>query len=143
MNNEVRELQQHFCPFGYLDLQQACKIWDQVWLYESDLFEIIDDFRESCGFWDFEKLDPVYCILEHILQMARNQIEELTGYDFMNDFSGSWSEIYTYGNFMCSSFDYSEDARAELIVKVKPHLQELLNDKWCRYLFSELGIGAE
>ena len=39
------------------------------------------------GYDSFENIDPVASILDHILQMARNKIEELTGYDFINDFS--------------------------------------------------------
>ena len=57
-------------------------------LCEQDLFEVIEEFRESCGYDSFESLDPVYCVLDHILQMARNHIEEKTGYDFLKDFSG-------------------------------------------------------
>jgi len=60
------------------------------------LFEIIEEFRESVGYTDYESIDPVYCILDHVLQMSRNAIEELTGYDFINDFSGIGTEIYTY-----------------------------------------------
>jgi hypothetical protein len=40
------------------------------------------------GYEGFDNLDPVYCILEHILQQARNQIEDITGYDFINDYVG-------------------------------------------------------
>ncbi len=140
MKNEVNELQLHFCPFGYLDIQRACEIWDELWLYERELFEIIDDYRESCWYSCFDNIDPVYCVLEHALQMARNKIEELTGYDFMNDFSGAGSEVYTYGNFMCSSYDYSESAIEELKTKISPYLQQLNADKWCRYVFEELEI---
>ncbi len=37
--------------------------------------------------WD--GFDPVYSVLDHVMQTARNKIEEITGYDFINDFSGS------------------------------------------------------
>lgn len=142
MKNEAQELASSFCPFGYLDLQAACAIWDAIELRESDLFEIIDNERESFGLEGFDKLDPVAAVLEHILQMARNRIDEVTGYDFLNDFS--WSgEIYTYSNFMCSSYDYSEEAVAELKRIVLPHLTNLKKDRFCDYLLSELEIGAD
>jgi hypothetical protein len=102
MRNDTRELQLHFCPFGFLDIRAACAIWNEIWLYEYELFEIIDDARENLGCSDFDNIDPVASVLEHILQIARNKIEELTGYDFINDFSWSWTEIYTYWNCMCS-----------------------------------------
>jgi len=89
IKNEVQELQIHFSPFGYLDLQVACEIGDHVDLREGELFEIIDDFRENCGMDNYGDVDPVYVILDHILQMARNHIEQITGYDFINDFSGN------------------------------------------------------
>ena len=143
MKNEVQELQIYFSPFGYLDLQRACQIWDELWLYERSLFEIINEYRESCGYDNYESIDPVYCVLEHILQMARNHIEEVTGYDFLNDFSGSWTEIYTYGNYMCSSYDYSEDAIDELNSKVSTCLDELMQNKWCQYFLTEIGIGLD
>lgn len=43
MRNTVNELQLHFSPFGYLDLQAACAIGDAFELHEGELFEIIDD----------------------------------------------------------------------------------------------------
>jgi len=54
-------------------------------LYEQTIFEIIDDFRESVGQESFEGIDPVYCVMEHVLQNARNTIDNETGYDFIND----------------------------------------------------------
>ena len=79
-------------------------------------------------------------MLDHILQMARNHIEEITGYDFINDFSGSGTEIYTHSNFMCSSYDYSSNAIEELKEKTLPFIDELMQDKWCEYLFTELEL---
>ncbi len=74
--------------------------------------------------------------------MARNYIDEVTGYDFLNDFSGSGSEIYTFGNYLCSSYDWSDEAREELKPKVIPFQKELMKNKWCRYFLSELEIGV-
>jgi len=107
------------------------------------LFEIIDDFRENCGESDFSKIDPVYSVLEYILQKARNRIEEVTGYDFMNDFLGNGTEVYTHGNYMCSSYDYSSGAVLEFKEKIAHHLDCLMHNKWCCYVFSELEIGVD
>jgi len=74
--------------------------------------------------------------------MARNKIDDVTKYDFINDYSGT-GEIYTYGNYMCSSYDYSDEFREELKEKTKPYMKELREDKWCSYIFSELEIGAD
>ncbi len=74
--------------------------------------------------------------------MARNKIEELTGYDLVNHFSGAVGEVYTYGNFLCSSYDYSEGAIEELKTVITPYLEQLYTDKWCRYILEELEIGG-
>ena len=96
MNNDTRELQSYFCPFGYLDVQAACKIGEALSLSEADLFEIIDNDRESLGYDNYELIDPVASILEHVLQQSRQAIEECTDYDFLNDYQGAGSEIYTH-----------------------------------------------
>lgn len=59
-------------------------------------FEMIDNDRKMLGYENYESFDPVATVLEHILKKSRQLIEELTGYDFLNDFSKSGSEIYTY-----------------------------------------------
>lgn len=87
MRNTVEELQGCFSPFGYLDLQAICQIGEALELHEYELFAIIDDFRESIGYQSWEGIDPVYCVLDYVLQMVRNKIEEVTGYDFINDCS--------------------------------------------------------
>lgn len=58
-------------------------------LSESELFDIIGDSRESMGYQNWDGFDPVYSVLEHVVQTARNKISEVTGYDFINDFSGT------------------------------------------------------
>ena len=44
---------------------------------------------------------------------------------------------------MCSSYDYSDEAREELIEKVAHHLDELKQDKLCNYFLTELEIGVK
>lgn len=140
MKNEMSELQGHFCPFGYLDIQAACKIWDGIDLNEHDLFEVMLEFKESTWISNWEDIDSVYCILEKILQESRAEIERLTGYDFINDFQWNWSEIYTHWNFMCSCYDYWEAAMLELKSMIQPHIKELQNNKYVNYFLTEVGI---
>ncbi|MCG7549029.1 MULTISPECIES: hypothetical protein [unclassified Pseudoalteromonas] len=85
----MSELQGYFCPFGSLDIRAICKIGDDLDMHEGELFEIIDDFRESIGSESWDNIDPVYCVLDYVLQEARNRVSEITGYDFINDFSGA------------------------------------------------------
>lgn len=140
MKNSVSELQSYFCPFGYSDIQAVCEIWDETELKESKLFDIIDDSRKSMDYLNWDGFDPVYSVLDHVMQTARNKIEEITGYDFINDFSGSWTEINVHGNFMCSSIDYSDNAVEELVKNITWNIAELVKDKFCQYLFNQLNI---
>ncbi|MGL1955837.1 MAG: hypothetical protein OCD00_00780 [Colwellia sp.] len=41
---------------------------------------------------------------------------------------------------MCSRFDYSESAIAELKEKIVPYLEQLTSDKFTKYFISEVGI---
>lgn len=140
MRNTVSELQGYFCPFGYLDIRAVCKIGDDLDMSENELFDIINDFRESIGSESWDSIDPVYWVLDHVMQEARSKISEVTGYDFINDFSGAWTEIYVHGNFMCSSFDYSENAVEDLKDNISMDIAELVEDKFCKYLFEQLNI---
>ncbi len=45
--NSTERLMSYFCPFGSLDIGTACDIGDKVGLHEWQVFEVIDEFRES------------------------------------------------------------------------------------------------
>ena len=89
-------------------------------------------------------MDPVYCVLDHILQMARNELDDVLGYDFQNDYRGGGTEIYTYGNFMCSSFDRSEGARGELQEKLDSATEEqrraLSDNRFVTYFLNQADL---
>ncbi len=142
--NSVDRLSSCFCPFGYLDLKTACSIGDEIWMIETDIFEIIDDFRESIWLGGFNDIDPVYCVLDYVLQMARNLIDEELNYDFINDYSWAGTEIYTYWNYMCSSYDWScwaVDELTNVLQSATPESQvQILSDRYCLYFLRELGI---
>ncbi len=91
----------------------------------------------------FDQMDPVYCVLDHILQMARNEIDDVLGYDFQNDFRGD-TEFYTYGNFMCSSYDWSEAAKDELTEKLdeasSEQLRQLRDNSFVAYFLEQVEI---
>jgi hypothetical protein len=74
--------------------------------------ECVQEFAESCGI-TFEKCDPVFCVLDAILQEARNEISKECNFDFINDIKKGY--IDTYGNFMCSSYQCTSNAKEELI----------------------------
>jgi hypothetical protein len=65
---------------------------------------------------------------------------EVTGYDFMTDFSGSGTKIYTHGNFICSQLDYSDAAVEGLVKNISSDITGLMEDKYCKYLFEQVTI---
>lgn len=65
-----------------------------------------------------DKLDPVCCVYEAILGEFRGELEEKTGFDFEND-SEAKTSLYVAGNYMCTSFDYNEEAKQEIVTKIK------------------------
>ena len=115
-------------------------------LTPADIFDIIEDDRECMGYGQieaFDQMDPVYCVLDHILQMARNEIDDVLGYDFQNDFRGD-TEFYTYGNFMCSGYDWSEAAKDDLTNRLdeasSEQLRQLRDNKFVAYFLKQVEI---
>lgn len=102
-----------FCPFGSLDIQAAVNAALQAGKDADFVYESVSEFAEQCG-QPIDKCDPVYCVLDAILQEARNEISKECNFDFIND-TQSNAEITTYGNFMCSSYEVDEEAKEELI----------------------------
>ncbi len=108
-----------------------------------DIFEAIEYDKESWGLDDFCKMDPVYCVLDHILQMARNEIDEVLGYDFINDLTCGL-EFNTHGNFMCSSYDFSDEAKGELTQRLdeasSEQLRQLRDNSFVAYFLEQVEI---
>ena len=108
-----------------------------------NIFETIESDKESWGRDDFSYIDPVYCILDHILQMARNEINDVLDYDFLNDLTCG-KEIYTHGNSMCSIYIASDEAMRELIEKLNAasseQLRQLQDNSFVRYFLKQVEI---
>lgn len=122
------------CPFGSMDLRKAIETAMEVNLTGQELFELVEDFAKECDY-KFSDVDVVYIIYDHILQMARNHIDNIINYDFINDTKEG--EIYTYGNYFCTQYDYKDTAIKELSDKINestPEQKERLIDceftKW-------------
>lgn len=142
MKNDIKTLEASFSPFGCLDLKRCCEIGDEVWTDEHRIVEIIHEFMSDCWLTKYEDVDPVYCLMDHALQVARNEIEAATGYDFVNDCSPAAWEIYTHWNYMCSGYCYSDEAISELKEKVAPYFHSLNEKAECSYFFRQLDIGT-
>ena len=68
-------------PFGSLDIRTAVKTALEVGEDGDWAAEQTREFADSCGM-KIEDCDPVYCVYDTILQEARNEIGDLTGFDF-------------------------------------------------------------
>jgi hypothetical protein len=144
-DNELKQKIEYFnelCnPFGSADIRQAINTCLDADISVREFYEILEEYSESTGIAFFD-LDINYVILDYILQMARNDIDSVIGYDFVND--TSHGEIYTYGNYMCSQYDYEEESVTELKFKLLSATEyqkvKMRESNWILFLLSELGI---
>ncbi len=138
---QINDAISSFNPFGYLDIQTAINAALQAGKTTDFVYESVCDFSENCGV-KINDCDPVYCVMDAILQEARNEIDDLTGFDFCNDCTEG--EIYTAGNFMCTSYDYKEQSKEELInalTESKIIIEDL--SQATQYFLSEIEINQE
>ena len=130
---EVDRFNAYIIPFGSRDIYEAVNTaldggHDGDWLAEQ-----INEFIESTGV-TMESIDPNYIAYDSLLQEARNDIDELTDIDIMNDVS---EEVNVYGNFMCTTLDYTEEAKDELL-KILKEISEEDQTEAIKWLIEEL-----
>lgn len=136
--HHISDFLYNFCPWGSLDIRSAIQWALNAGQTPGWAAEQINDYREQTDA-KMNDVDPVYCVLEGILQHARGKIEDVTGYDFINH--QEQGEIYTYGNFMASSFDYPAGAITELHSKIKRAKAKRVDfDEMTLFFLKEIGI---
>lgn len=106
----VKDFQSACCPLGYMDIDAAVRHAIAIGEDGDWLFELVQEQAEEIGL-PFGKMDIVYTVLDHILQMARNEIDDKTNFDFLNDGVG---KVYTYGNYCDSRYDAYDELVDEL-----------------------------
>lgn len=145
-NEEVEEFKGYFTPWGFLDVKAAIKTIKTYNLDIEEIQEQIESDIEDLGF-KTKDVDINYILYEHILQMARNKISEVLNYDFLNDSKHDQTEIYTYGNYCCTSYDYSNEAIEELkqILNkaTKQQKEQLQEDKYYNAFIDLLELEVE
>lgn len=112
---QVFEVQVSFCPFGYLDIEKAIKATLESGHNLDYVYYCCDEFCFGTGSLMVD-IDPVYCVYNSILEEARNEIEEQIQYDFCN----GDGYIDTIGNFICTSYNWDNLGKENLI----RHLQQ-------------------
>ena len=134
IRREIEDFQRSYCPYGYLDIEQAILHADAYGYKSTDLQEWLDQFFDDVGM-DRNDVDITALAYEEVLQIVRGIIDNEIGFDIMND-----GDFYTYGNYMASSYDYSQEGYDALIDAIKnadPESREelLSNDKVTQWLY--------
>lgn len=149
MNTETKataELRSDFysslVPYGYMDVTATIDTAIESGHTAQWAGELISEKAEEYGM-TVDKLDPVCCVYEAILGEFRGELEEKTGFDFEND-SEAKTGLYVAGNFMCTSFDYSEEAKEEIINVLKENKVDIEDfDEASKFVLSALDITQE
>ncbi len=142
IENRIANFKSYFCPFGYLDIKKAIEITLEIGEHENWLFDILETRADDLDM-KITYLDLCGEVYEQILQEACNQISDLTDYDFLNDFKGS-GEIYTSYNYLCSSYNYGEEAKAELTkILKKKKIKKTDLDKKTVWFLEQLEINLK
>ena len=97
-DRDIADFHSSLTDYGYADVETAIEKFKEVKLYASDLAEQVREFHESTGV-EIDKIDVCYVAYDHILQMARNRIDEILSFDICNDIKDG-TEFYTYGNYL-------------------------------------------
>jgi len=141
---ETQSFYRRLMPYGSADVRAAIDFFIDAGLDGDDLADQVNEFSEDTG-TKIAEVDICYVAYDHILQMARNKISEVLGYDFQNDLE-TGTEFYTYGNFMCTTYDYSEEARKDLTERLEAatdeQKDELRDDKFVVCFLRRVDIDA-
>lgn len=130
---ETESFLKQLIPFGSGDIRAVIETALEAGKDGDWAGEQINNYVEETGS-KLEDIDPNYIIYDSLLQEARTDIEQLTGKDILND---TQSQIAVYANFMCTSFDYTEEAKNELIEILKDVNKDDYTDV-INWLLSEL-----
>jgi hypothetical protein len=140
----ISDFQRNFCPFGYGDIERALEIVEESKLSQGSLadylFELVENYKNDYGYEDYTDIDPVAVVYDYILQTARGEIEEKTGFDLEND-SIARTSIYVAGNYLATNYDRSEDAVEELreLLKEKNYTVEEMSEP-TQWFLNEVGV---
>lgn len=135
---QIESFKGSFCPYGYLDIENAVSHalgagYDGLWAFEQ-----IHAFSGECGV-KYPDIDPCVVVMDAILQEARCEIEQLCGFDIQND-----AGFDVYGNFMASSWKYNEEDLRLLNEVLAAHCDELQElSEVTLYFLAEVEIDIE
>ena len=139
---ETNQFYQSLTDWGSMDVETALEKAQEVGINGSELADLVRELLSDTGI-ELSKIDVCYVIYDHILQQARNKIDEVLNFDICNDMKGE-TQFYTYGNAMCTSFDYSSEAQEQLQEKIKnatrEQKDELLEDVFVKVFLNDVDV---
>ena len=143
IDREISRFNRSITDFGSGDIASAVEKGDELGLDGNEVADISRQFADETG-TDLNDVDVVAQVYDHELQMARNKTDEVLGYDFINDFEGDGTEFYTAGNFLATTFDYSQNAHDQLEKKIKgatpEQRKQLLDDIFVKVFLEDVDI---
>lgn len=136
------ELMGQLCPWGSSDVWHMIKTAEEVNLSMYELAEILQEQAEN---WDINlyndnpTTDVNALLNDYILNQARNNIEELTGIDIVNDF-----DVYFFQNYLDCPLRYSAECQEAIEEAIKEkELKKSDFDVYSLYVLDEMCISIE
>jgi hypothetical protein len=110
LDNEIESFYHHITPYGIFDISKAVETaiacgYDGKWVAEQ-----VEQFSEDND-TNMKDIDVVYVVYDALFQEVKSDIEKLTNIDICNDLD---EEISIYGDYMCTTFNYTDGAFNEI-----------------------------
>lgn len=143
-DSEMADFHTSLCEY-YFDVKTAIKKFQEVKMSSSDLAEKVRECHESTG-TPIHKIDVCYVAYDHILQMARNKIDEILDFDICDDIKDG-TGFYTCESSICTSFDSLQEVKDQLKEKLKDvgteQIKKLLDDIFVKVFLKDVNINIK
>jgi len=127
--------------YGSGDIATAIEKGIELGLRGDEVADIIRDYHDDTD-TPMDDIDIVGEVYEHELQLARNEIDRVLGFDLLNDAKGNTIEVHY--NYMASSFDYTQEALDELQEVInkatKEQKKQLLENKVTKVFLEDIEV---
>ena len=138
LKNQISDFRDSFCPYGYLEVKRAIEVAIEIGEDADWAFGEVERFADECGM-KLADVDPCYVVFDSVLQSARQEIEDMTGFDIQNDAS-----FETHGNYCASCYDWRTDDLEELTERLRPYADRLEDmEEVTKYWLAQVDINIE
>ena len=136
-NKDYDYLMNLLCPWGSLDVWHMVKRAEECDLTMCDVRDILQDTAEELGINLYDHSTDVNALLNmHILEQARQDVENSTGIDIVNDY-----DVYFYANYLDCPLQYSTECQEALENEIKERQLTEDNFSACAlYVLGEMQI---